>query len=388
MVRGMHIFTASQHTEVAMERSQTAQEDMLELLKEQHDKGVIDRRSFLFAAAALGASPFAGAGSALAQVKAKEIVIANSGGDYIRGFYEAFGAPFEKAHPGVKVVVDGSGATSAKIKTMVETKNTIWDTCDRNLAAAQELGQQGLLEDIDYSIVDKSKIRPEHVAQWGCASYMFANVITYQTNAFGGRKPMTWKDFWNVKDFPGKRGLRKHIDGQIEAALLADGVDPKKLYPIDMKRALDKIKQIKEHCIFWSTGAEAQQLLRDQEVSMCNLWNHRSSVMRRETNGRVDFHFNEGIAWVAAWIVPKNNPAGKDVFQLIRMAQEPERQVALFKLVGNGPTNPAASAMLPDDEKILDPGSPANYPLQVPVNNKWYADNSAAALTQYIEAVS
>lgn len=370
-----------------MDRYQTAQEDILELIEGQHRKGAINRRGFLLAAAALGGMPLA-AGTALAEIKAKEIVLANSGGDYVRGFYEAFGVPFEKAHPGVKVVVDGAGPWSAKIKAMVETKNTIWDACDRNLAAALELGQQGLLEDIDYSVIDKSMIRPEHVARWGCASYMFANVITYQTDAFAGRKPLTWKDFWNVKDFPGKRALRKHIDGQLEAALLADGVSPKDLYPIDMKRALDKIRQIKEHCIFWSTGAEAQQLLRDREVTICNLWNHRSAVMRRETNKRVDFHFNEGISWVAAWIVPKNNPAGKDVFQFIRAAQEPERQVALFKLVGNGPTNPTASAMLPEDEKILDPGSPANYPLQIPVDNQWYADNSAQALSQYIEAVS
>jgi putative spermidine/putrescine transport system substrate-binding protein len=199
---------------------------------------------------------------------------------------------------------------------------------------------------------------------------------------------MTWKDFWNVKDFPGKRGLRKHIDGQLEAALLADGADPKKLYPIDMKRALDKIKEIKPHCIFWSSGAEAQQLLRDREVSICNIWNHRGAVTRRETNQRVDFHFNEGIAWVASWIVPKGNPAGKEVFHFIRMAQEPEQQLALFKLVGNGPTNPAASAMIPDELKVVDPGQPGNYATQIQVDNKWYADNTASALPQYIEAVS
>jgi putative spermidine/putrescine transport system substrate-binding protein len=373
---------------MAMQVIQTAQEDVFELLKEQHDRSSIDRRGFVKAVAFLSSLPVMGTVPAWAQLKAKEIVIANSGGDYVRGFYEAFGAPFEKAHPSVKVVVDGSGASSAKIKAMVETKNTTWDVCDRNLAAAQELGQQGLLEDIDYSIVDKSMIRTEHVARWGCASYMFAYVITYQADAFGGRKPMTWKDFWNVKDFPGKRALRKHIDGQLEAALLADGADPKKLYPIDMKRALDKIKEIKPHCIFWSTGAEAQQLLRDREVTICSAWNHRAAVTRRETNRRVDFHFNEGIAWIASWIVPKDNPAGKDVFHFIRAAQEPERQLALFKLVGNGPTNPAASALIPDDEKIIDPGSPANYPLQIPIDNKWYADNSATALTQYIETVS
>ena len=75
-----------------MHNSQTALQDMFELLKEQHDKGAIDRRDFLKAAALLGAAQFTGAVPALAQLKAKEIVVANSGGDYVRGFYEAFGA--------------------------------------------------------------------------------------------------------------------------------------------------------------------------------------------------------------------------------------------------------------------------------------------------------
>jgi putative spermidine/putrescine transport system substrate-binding protein len=62
--------------------------------------------------------------------------------------------------------------------------------------------------------------------------------------------------------------------------------------------------------------------------------------------------------------------------------------VELFKLVGNGPINPAAAALIPEDLRIVDPGSPANFPLQVQVDAQWYADNSAAALTRYIETVS
>ena len=153
-------------------------------------------------------------------------------------FTKAWVEPYMKA--GGKAVVDGSNPTSAKVKAMVESGKVTWDALDRNLIAALELGRQNLLEKIDYSIVDKNKVRPEHVGEWGVGSYIYGNVLTYQTDAWGGRKPSTWKDFWNLKDFPGK-GLRKHIDGQLEAALLADGVAPDKLYPIDVKRALDKV---------------------------------------------------------------------------------------------------------------------------------------------------
>ena len=371
----------------AMTNDQGFAHDCLELLREQLATGAIDRRGFLTAAAVLaGAAAVGSPAGAFAQ--AKEIVLANAGGDAATAMTKVFAEPFMQANPGIKVAVDGTFPSSAKIKAMVDAKNTSWDVCDRNLPAALELGQQGLLEEIDYGIVDKSKLRPEHAAKWGAGSYIFSNVIAYQTKAFGDRKPMTWQDFWNVKEFPGKRGLRKHIDGQLEAALLADGVDPKNLYPLDMKRALDKIKQIKPHCIFWSTGAESQQLMRDNEVVMANLWNTRASVLRRETKQAVDFHYNQGLLWVAAWIVPKNNPAGKEVFRFIASTQDPPKQVELFKLLGNGPVNPAASALVPEELRVIDPSSPANYALQVPVSPEWYAANSATALSQYIEAVS
>ena len=370
-----------------MEKIQTFAEDCAELLGERLARGGVDRRGFLMACAALGLSPLTfGVKSASAQTK--EIVLCNAGGDMASAMQRAFAEPFMKKYANFKVVVDGSNPLSAKIKAMVEAKRVVWDVCDRNLPASLELGQQGLLEEIDYAIVDRAKIRPEHAGKWGAGSYIFSNVLAYQSDAFGGRKPMTWKDFWNVKDFPGKRALRKHIDSNLESALLADGVPRDKLYPIDVKRALDKIKEIKPNCVFWSSGAESQQLLRDREVVMANVWNTRASVLRRETNQRVDFHYNEACVWVAAWIVPKGNPAGKDAFRLIASMQDPEPQVELFKLAGNGPVNPAAAALVPAELKIIDPGSPENYRLQVPVNPQWYADNSATVLQQYLEAVS
>ena len=111
-------------------------------------------------------------------------------------------------------------------------------------------------------------------------------------------------------------------------------------------------------------------------------------VAKRESNGTVDFTFNEGSAWVGAWLVLKGNPAGKDVFKFIASAQDPVGQVELFKALGNGPVNPAASAMVPAELMPLDPGSAINYKMQIPADAEWYAANSATVQNQYIEAIS
>jgi len=64
--------------------------------------------------------------------------------------------------------------------------------------------------------------------------------------------------------------------------------------------------------------------------------------------------------------LPKGNPAGKEAFRFIATAQDPASQVELFKALGNGPVNPAASALVPAELKPEDPGSPENYAKQIP----------------------
>jgi putative spermidine/putrescine transport system substrate-binding protein len=360
-------------------------QDAAQIALDKLNRGEIDRRSFLVALGGLGLAAAFKPGVAMAE--ASEIVVCNWGGAAADAFAKAYGDPFTKKS-GMKVVIDGAGPAVGTIRAMVESGKVIWDATDGGMIDSLTLGKGNLVEKIDYSIVDKSKLRPEHAGEWAVGSYIYANVLAYQTDAFGGRAPKTWKDFYNFKDFPGKRTMRKHIDGQLETALLADGVPPDKLYPLDVKRALDKIKSIKKDVFFWSTGAESQQLLRDKEVTMGSVWNTRAMVSKRESNGKIDFHFNEGSAWVGAWLVPKGNPAGKDAFRFMASSQDPAGQVVLFEALGNGPVNPAAASMVPANLKALDPGSPENYKMQIPADTDWYATNSATVLNQYLEAIS
>ena len=94
-------------------------------------------------------------------------------------------------------------------------------------------------------------------------------VIAFDAKRFGKNPPKSWADFWDVKKYPGKRTLYKWMSANLECALLADGVAPDKLYPLDVDRALRKIEELMPHVVtHWSTGAESQQLLRDGEASM------------------------------------------------------------------------------------------------------------------------
>lgn len=366
-------------------RFEDIEDDILEL-RQATDGKVVSRRSMTKWLAALGLSPVA---VSMTPVNAKEpdLVMANWGGDAQTAMQKAYVDPFLKANPQEGVRIDSSGPSSGKIKAMVDAKRVTWDLCDRVFYNSIELGKLGLLEESDYSIVQKDKTLANTAGKWGVPSYSFGNVLTYRTKAFGGRIPSTWVDFWNIKDFPGRRTLRRHVESTLEAALVADGVPIDKLYPIDVKRAFAKLREIKQHVTFWSSHSDSYKLLRDGEVTMGCLAHTRSYLLKKDTAGEVDFTFNQGIFWISSWIVPRGNPGGKRVWKLINATLDPQPQIELLRLLGNGPVNPQAIAAIPPDLVPYNPSSPENLKRMIMPDSEWYANNSARVLNQLIDEV-
>ncbi|MEJ0068570.1 MAG: extracellular solute-binding protein [Pseudomonadota bacterium] len=347
-----------------------------------------DRRTFLSMCAILGVSA-AAARVSPAAAASKEIVLVNWGGDAVAAMHKAWVEPYAKLRPDAKVVIDGVGPSSGKVRAMVGSGKVTWDVMDRNMQGSIELGGEGLLERIDYSVVDRTKVRPEHAGEWGIGNYIYTHNLTYNSKALGGRVPTSWADVWNVKDFPGKRAFRRQqFDGVLEAALMADGVPPDKLYPLDVKRALAQIKLIRPHTVFYDSLAQGQQLFRDHEVVIGSLLNTRALPLMRDTSGECRFIWNQGLVMVGAWTVPKGSTGGKGVWDFIASTQEPAGQVELFKLLGNSPINPAAATLVPDNLKPFDPGNPANYKQMILGDPEWYAANQTAVAEQYMDAIS
>ena len=86
----------------------------------------LNRRSVLQTTMLMGAGLVLKPGTALAQ--AKEIVVANWGGDAEKAILTAWGG--FKDESGLEVVVDGSGTPAGKVRAMVEANNAIWDAVD------------------------------------------------------------------------------------------------------------------------------------------------------------------------------------------------------------------------------------------------------------------
>lgn len=351
--------------------------DCLELLAERLQRKEIDRRTFIRAASLLGALPLV-ALSDEAAAQAKELVLVNWGGESIPAYKKAFGDSFEQA-TGIRVTYDGSGPQPAKLRAMSQSGKIVWDLLDFNAEKAMLLDTEGLVEPIDYTIVDRNKIYPGWAYKAGAAFYVYSTVFSFDNSKFP-TKPNSWVDFWDLKKFPGRRGMRKTPEGSIEACMMAAGRSIKNVYPIDLKLAVAKIKEIKSECIFWNSGSQSQDLLRNGEVSMGLLWHSRAISLFRQSNGRFDWTWNQGLMNIDVLCVVKNNPGGREAaMKLIAHAQDPARQVELLRVIGNAPVNPAAAAMVPADLKRFDPTQPEHRAVQAELNPIWWNEPSERA---------
>ena len=359
-------------------------QDAAQVALEKFKSGQINRRSFMTALAGLGLAATFKPSAASAEVS--EIVICNWGGAALEAFEKAYGAPFTDA-TGIEVVVDGAGPSTGAVRAMVESKNVIWDATDGGMVDATTLGAGGYIEPIDYSIVDKSLVGEGLAAEYGICNYTFSNVLAYDATKTGETAPTSWADFFDLKKYPGKRTMCKWIQGQLESVLLADGVKPEDMSPLDVDRALAKLEPLLPEIIFWEGGAQSQQLFRDGEVVMGNIWHTRANLLRKE-NPDFTWTWNQNLLFASAWSVPKGNPAGKKVFDFINSSLQPEGQVELLRLMGNGPSNPKALELMTEEDKAVYALAPENAKNNLPVSAAYYAENEAELQNRFLDFIS
>jgi putative spermidine/putrescine transport system substrate-binding protein len=365
------------------------EKETLEILSKKVESGHLSRRRFTqIAAMLIGGAPLALKAKG-AWAAANELVFVNWGGDAGTAYDKAYGAPF-LAEAGVTVKQDGSGPTEGAIAAQVESGKPSWDIVDADPFSAEALGKKGLMEAIDYNIVDKNKFRPGFGWQYAASTYFFSYIIAYDASKFGDKAPTGMADFFDVEKFPGKRSLYKWGVGMWEAALLADGVAPEKLYPLDLKRAHDKIAAFKDNVVsYWGGGAESQSVLLNGEASMALIWSTRASLIEKDSGGSIKFVWDQGLISPGAMGVLKGNPGGKDnAMKFIASAQDPKKQLVMFEMLGQGPANPAADALVPEDQKRFNPVDPENMKKQIALDMAWYETNYGPALDEYTKIIA
>ena len=344
--------------------AQSFQQDCVDLAFQRYRRGEVSRRTLLAGLAALGATP-AISDRAVAQT-GRQLVMVNWGGIANEGFGRFYGQPFMDANAGVRVVHDSSASSSVL------------------------LGRQNLLNRIDYNILDRSQvIDPGFALEWGAAPYSFSSVLCYDSARFPNGGPQNWADFFDLRRFPGTRLLRRDALATLDAVQMALGKDPRNLYPLDVRACLARVREIRRNAVFWNSGSESEQFLRTGEAVMGQIWHTRANVLQRETNGRIKFIWTNALLQAGIFVIPRGNAGGELAQRLLAsMLARPEPQVGLLQFLGNGPTNPAAAAQVPQEFRAVNPTDPENARQQVVLNGVWWGDNYQQVNADFIDAVT
>ena len=217
----------------------------------------------------------------------RSITAVSWGGSYGRAVNEGVNIPFTE-ETGINIKAEDYNGGLAQIRAQVEIGEIHWDVVDLEMAEAVRGCDEGLLEPIEVTSLppgpDGTPAAEDFlegvITDCGVGSVFFSTVYAYNEQNIPGIKPSTVADFFDLEAFPGRRGMRRVPQVNMELALMADGVPRDQVYatldtPEGIDRAFAKLETIKDEVIWWEAGAQPPQMLADGEVVMTTAYNGR-----------------------------------------------------------------------------------------------------------------
>src|SRR5690606_10253815 len=140
-----------------------------------------------------------------------------------------------------------------------------------------------------------------------------------------------------LEKFPGKRGVVSTLaDGILEWALLADGVDPANLYPLDVDRALAKWETIREQTVW---AANADDLLRaviSEQVDM-QVLTQPYTLAALDEGAQITPVWHITMTGVSGLAIPRGAPYRTEAQAFLSFVLRPEQQARIAELLGVAP---------------------------------------------------
>lgn len=322
-----------------------------------------------FTALALG---LACAGQALAT----DLTVVSFGGANKAAQEKAFYGPYQKAS-GNKVIAGEYNGEMAKVKSMVDTHSVSWNLVEVESPELARGCDEGLFEELPPELAgNPDDYVKGAVRTCGVGFFVWSTVLAYNANKLK-TAPTGWADFWDLKKFPGKRGLRKGAKYTLEFALMADGVAPKDVYSVlatkeGQDRAFRKLNEIKPSIQWWEAGAQPPQFLASGDVVMSSAYNGRIAAVQAESNLQVVW--NGGIYDFDAWAIPKGAKDQQAARDFIAFTVKPEQQKVYAETIAYGPANKKAIDLVAPEMLQVIPTTPANIANQVPIDVTFWAD--------------
>lgn len=289
---------------------------------------------------------------------------------YVQPFTAVTGAPVQQEN------WDGGIDT---LRTQAKTPNNPWDLV---LVDADELAAgcgEGLFEKLDWSAIGgKDHYLPQAVSDCGVGAVVDTTVLAWDKD----KLPVapTWADFWDVAKYPGKRGLRKGVRGNLEFALMADGVAPADVYKTlssaeGVDRAFRKLDQLKPYIVWWSTDTEAAHILASGDVLMTSGPSGPIAATADQEHKNFGLQFAGSLNEVQSWAIMKGSQAARAAQQFLYFTGMPAVELRLLKAGGVAGLAKGLNDGLPPELAAVSASAPANLAAGLKVDTGFWHDN-------------
>lgn len=315
----------------------------------------------LLAAVALLVAPPAAASPALASPN--DLTIVTRDNESQRAIHTAYVQPFTKITEILVQQEVWEGGIDA-LRTHVKAPDNVWTLV---LVDPDELAtgcSEGLFEKLDWSAIGgKDHYMPQAVSDCGLGAMIANTVLAWDRDKF----PVTpsWSDFWDVAKYPGKRGLRKGVRGNLEIALLADGVAPGDVYKAlatndGVDRAFRKLDQLKPYVVWWATNTEAARILSSGGVLMTSAPSGPITTTGEAEHRNFGLQFAPSLFEVESWAIMKGSSALRAAQQFLYFTGMLAAELRLLHVSGEAGLAKGVNDGLAPEVLALSASNPAN----------------------------
>lgn len=326
-------------------------------------------------------------GTAGSAVAGDKLTIVSWGGAFTKSQVEAYHKPYiEKT--GVELVSEDFSGGLAEIKAQVEADNVRWDLVSLDKPDIVRGCAEGLLEPVDPSILPagadgtpaQEDFIPGAIHECAVNTIVVSTVLTINEDAFKGKSaPTKLVDLFDLQKYPGRRALQKMPQGNLEWALIADGVKPENVYQMletreGRHRAFAKLDSIKPYVVWWTTGAQPPQMLADKEVIMASAFNGRIHSATEEEGQPFKIIWDHQLGYMNGWAIPKGSPNTQQALDFIKFSSGTKPLADQAKYVAYGPTRKSSSAQISPEILANLPTAPNNFKTAFLIDDEWWSD--------------
>lgn len=272
-----------------------------------------------------------------------------------------------------------------RLQAEVESGNVTVDLFSTESTTSEQAIAEGLFEPLDTTRADFAPALPGAITEFTYGFQYYSTIMGWRDEAVqGGTGPATWAEFFDTEKFPGRRGLADYPAFTIPVALLADGVAPADLYPLDVDRAFNFLDKNKESIdIWWEAGAQPPELLASGELDYSMVWSGRIVLVPEDQGLR--YSFDQGLLDLAVIGIPKGAPNYCEALAFLATVSQPENQAAAATILPYTGGAEGIDQFLPTDNLDIFPTSEANLSKQVVQDPKWWFENGSEVQKRWEE---